>query len=241
MYVDALVFAAHPDDAELAMGGTISKLVKNNLNVGIIDLTRGELGTRGNAEIRKEEANKAAAVMGISIRENLQIPDGGVEVTEVNERKIVIALRKYCPKFIFAPYFNDRHPDHVNTSVLVKRSMFTSGLSKFKTAENGRSQNPSRPLKLYYYMQTYTFEPSFIVDISDMFDIKMQAVQSYSTQFYNPKSNEPATFISSPGFISNIEARAKFYGFQIGKSYGEPFYSEEKVELDLVGLLKGKK
>jgi len=241
MNLDVLIFAAHPDDAELAMGGTISKLMKNNLKAGIIDLTRGELGTRGNADIRRKEAVRAAGVMGISIRENLQIPDGGVEVTVENERKIVIAIRKYRPKFIFAPYFNDRHPDHVNTSKLVKRAMFTSGLSKFKTSEQEISQNPFRPAKLYYYMQTYTFEPSFIVDISDVFEIKMKAVNSYSTQFYNPKSNEPETFISSPQFISNIEARAKFYGFQIGKEYGEPFYSEEKVELDLVWLLKSRK
>lgn len=238
MNLDILVFAAHPDDAELTMGGTIAKLVNNNLKAGIIDLTRGELGTRGNADIRQEEAVKAAGVMGITIRENLQIPDGSVEVTVENVHKVVIALRKYRPKFIFAPYFNDRHPDHVNTSKLVKRSLFTSGLNKFKTFEKEAPQHPYRPAKLYYYMQAYTFEPSFIIDISDTFETKMKAVRSYSTQFYNPKSNEPDTFISSPEFIANVEARAKFYGFQIGKKYGEPFYSEEKVELNLVGLLK---
>ena len=238
MNLDILVFAAHPDDAELAMGGTISKLTKNNIKVGIIDLTRGELGTRGNPDIRQKEAFKAAIALKISNRENLLIPDGNVSTSVENEKKVIIAIRKYCPKIIFAPYFNDRHPDHVNASKLIKRAMFTSGLQKIKTFVKKVEQTPYRPKKLFYYMQTYTFEPSFIVDISDVFDTKMKAVKAYETQFYNPRSSEPETFISTPGFISNIEARAKFYGFKIGKQYGEPFYSEEDIELNLVDLIE---
>ncbi len=238
MKLDVLVFAAHPDDPELAMGGSIVKLTKNGIKVGIVDLTRGELGTRGNADIRKTEAAKAAKVLGLSARENLSIPDGNVEESVENELKIVVTLRKYRPTIIFAPYYNDRHPDHINTSRLVKRSMFASGLAKLESFENGKAQEPFRPAKLYYYMQTYTFDPSFIVDISDVYEAKMEAVKSYGTQFYNPQLNEPETFISSRNFMSNIEARAKFYGFKIGKSFGEPFFSEEDVELDLVGMIK---
>jgi bacillithiol biosynthesis deacetylase BshB1 len=240
MYIDALVFAAHPDDAELAMGGTIAKLTKNDFKVGVIDLTRGELGTRGNAETRQREAFNAAISLKINLRENLEMPDGDIRNTKENLMKIIISIRKFKPKIIFAPYFNDRHPDHIDASNLVKRAMFSSGLSKIKTFDKEVPQNHYRPEKLFYYMQTYTFEPSFIIDITETFDQKMKAVECYSTQFHNPKSLEPETFISRPEFINYIKSKAEFYGFYIGKKYGEPFFCEEKIELDILGLLSKK-
>jgi len=237
MNLDVLVFAAHPDDAELAMGGTIASFTNDGFNVGIIDLTRGEMGTRGNADIRQKEALEAAKILKTSIRENLLIPDGDIEISNGNVQKIVLPIRKYRPKIVFAPFYNDRHPDHIGASNLIKRAMFVSGLEKIKTFEGESTQRAYRPAKLYYYMQTYTFEPSFIVDISNFFETKMNAVWAYSTQFHNPESNEPETFISSPEFIEYVDARAKFYGFQIGKKFGEPFYCEEKIELNLNGML----
>ncbi|MDY0082963.1 MAG: bacillithiol biosynthesis deacetylase BshB1 [Ignavibacteriaceae bacterium] len=232
MNLDVLVFAAHPDDAELAMGGTIAHLTKNNIKVGIIDLTKGELGTRGTAETRQKEAFDAALILKIAVRQNLGIPDGAIENTKENLMKVICAIRKYKPRIVFAPYFNDRHPDHIDASNLVKRAMFSTGLTKIKTFEKEIPQNHYRPEKLFYYMQTYTFEPSFVYDISDTFDIKMKAVECYSTQFHNPRSLEPETFISKPEFLKYIRSRAEFYGFSIGKNYAEPFFCEEKIELD---------
>lgn len=238
MNLDVIVFAAHPDDAELSMGGTIAKLTQNNFKVGIIDLTRGEMGTRGTPEIRQKEAFQAAVVLKIAIRENLLIPDGNIQSSKENLIKVIMAIRRYKPKIIFAPHFEDRHPDHIDASVLIKKAMFQSGLPKIKTFDKEVAQNACRPLHMYQYMLTYTFNPTFIVDISDTFRVKMNAVEAYASQFHNPKSTEPETFISQPHFIKYIESRASFYGFQIGKSYGEPFYSEEKIELDIVSLLK---
>jgi len=237
MNLDVMVFAAHPDDAELAMGGTIARFANDGFSAGIIDLTMGEMGTRGNADIRQKEASKAAKILKTSIRENLLIPDGDIEISNENIRKVVMLMRRYRPKIVFAPYFNDRHPDHIGASNLIKRAMFLSGLEKIKTSESEIAQRAYRPAKLFYYMQTYTFEPSFIVDISNFFETKMKSVWAYSTQFHNPKSSEPETFISSPEFIDYIDARAKYYGFQIGKKFGEPFYCEEKIELNLNGML----
>ena len=237
MNLDVLVFAAHPDDAELSMGGTIAKLTSQNFKVGLIDFTRGELGTRGSADIRQKEAFQAALSLKIAVRENLNIPDGNIEKNQQNLVKVIMAIRKYRPKIIFAPYFNDRHPDHVDASSLVKQAMFSTGLMKIKTFDKEVAQQAYRPNKLFYYMQTYTFDPSFIVDVSSCFEIKMKAVNSYSSQFFNPKSTEPETFISKPGFIQYIESRAQFYGFQIGKQYGEPFFCEEKIEFEPASLL----
>lgn len=237
MNLDVLVFAAHPDDAELGMGGTIAKLTKNNLKVGIVDLTKGELGTRGTAESRQQEAFNAGITLKIALRENLGIPDGDIKNTKENLMKIIIELRKYKPKIVFAPYFNDRHPDHIDASNLIKRAMFSTGLAKIKTFDKEVPQNHYRPSKLFYYMQSYSFDPTFILDISDTFDLKMKAVECYGSQFHDPKSKEPETFISRPEFINYIKSRAEFYGFAIHKTYGEPFFCEEKIELDLVSLL----
>jgi bacillithiol biosynthesis deacetylase BshB1 len=234
MNLDVLIFAAHPDDAELSMGGTIAKLSKNNLKVGLIDFTQGELGTRGTPEIRQKEAFQAAISLKAALRENLHIPDGTVQPTKENVIKAVMCIRKYRPRIIFAPYFNDRHPDHIGASKLVKDAFFFSGLEKIKTFDHEKKQDAYRPKKIYYYMQTFTFEPSFIIDISDHFEDKMNAIKAYSSQFYDPKSVEPETFISKPIFMKYITSRAELYGFKIGKEYGEPFFSEETMELDII-------
>ncbi|KAB2909281.1 MAG: bacillithiol biosynthesis deacetylase BshB1 [Ignavibacteriales bacterium] len=238
MKVDALIFAAHPDDAELGMGGTIAKMTANGLKVGIIDLTAGELGTRGSAEIRKHEAINASVVLKIAARENFHLPDGDVTPIRENYMKLVHAIRKYRPNVIFAPYFNDRHPDHIEASHLAKKAYFFSGVGKVITYENKKPQVPYRPQALYYFMQTYEFEPSFIVDISDYFAQKMEAMKAFSSQFYDPKSKEPETFISQKGFMEFIEARARVYGFRIGKTYGEGFLTEEAVEYDIVHAIR---
>ena len=238
MNLDVLIFGAHPDDAELAMGGTIANLTKSDLKIGIIDLTQGELGTRGTAETRQKEAFNAAITLKVAIRKNLEMPDGDIKNSEENLMKVIIAIRKFKPKILFAPYFNDRHPDHIDASHLIKRAMFSTGLSKIKSFDKEVPQNHYRPEKLFYYMQTYTFDPTFIVDISETFDLKMKAVECYGTQFHNPKSKEPETFISRPEFINYIKSRAEIYGFSIGKRFGEPFFCEEKIEYDMVNLLR---
>ncbi len=238
MKLDVLVFAAHPDDAELSMGGTIAKFSGEGLKVGIADFTQGELGTRGTPETREQEANSASEILGITLRENLALKDGEIKAEKDAMLKVVNLIRKYTPAIIFAPYSNDRHPDHIGASALVKQAMFFSGLPKIETFDNGTLQTAYRPKKLFYFMQTYQFDPKFIVDISNTFETKMKSVYAYGSQFYNPESKEPETFISQPKFVKYLEARARVYGFQIGKEYGEPFYCEEEIELDLIGLLK---
>lgn len=230
MKLDILVFAAHPDDAELSMGGTIARFTSNGLKVGIADLTKAELSTRGNTTVRKKETDEASRILKLKVRENLGLPDGNISSTEVPLKKVVSIIRKYEPKIVFAPYLNDRHPDHIDASSLVKRAMFSSGLEKFKTNLNGKSQPPYRPKKIFYYMQTYLFEPSVIVDITEYFDIKMKSCRAYKSQFHNPELKKEDTFISKPEFLDYVEARAKFYGFQIRKKFGEPFYCEEAIE-----------
>lgn len=238
MFLDVLVFGAHPDDAELSMGGTIAKMSFNGLKVGIIDLTRGEMGTRGNADTRQKEAFQAGIALKIALRENLSLPDGNIVKNQENVLKLIMMIRRFQPKIMFAPYFNDRHPDHIQTSLLTKEAFFYSGLAKMKTFDKGTPQKAYRPKKLYYYMNTYCFEPSFVVDISDTYETKMKAIRAYTTQFFDPNSVEPETFISQPEFMNYITSRAQNYGFRIGKKYGEPFFSEELVELDLVSMLK---
>ena len=239
MNIDFLAFAAHPDDAELSMGGTIAKLTGAGRSFGIIDLTEGEQGTRGNTHTRYKESEDASKILGLNIRENLKLRDGNIFVDEGNTQKVISIIRKYRPKIIFAPYINDRHPDHIETSRLIKRAFFQAGLPKIPTEYEGTIQEAYRPAKIFYFAQTYEFHPTFIVDISDSFNIKMKAIKAYKTQFHVEGFNieEPETFISTPEFIQYIEARAKTYGFKIGKKYGEPFYSEELIELDLINYM----
>ena len=237
MNLDVLIFAAHPDDAELSMGGTIVRFTSKGLSIGVVDLTKGEMSTRGNTSLRAKETKAASKILKLKVRENLNLQDGNITVSKESLKKVVRLIRKYKPKIVFAPYFNDRHPDHIDASNLVKRAVFKSGLEKFKTSNESKSQHPIRPKNFFYYMQTYLFEPSVIVDISDYFETKMKAVLSFKSQFYNPSLKKEETFISRPEFLEYIEARARFFGFQIGKIYGEPFYCEEAIEYDFLNLL----
>lgn len=229
--LDLLVFAAHPDDAELCCGGTIAAITAMGKRAGIIDLTMGELGTRGTVRTRQNEAKKASAVLGVHTRVNLKIPDGNITNNPANRLKVIRVLRLYRPSIIFLPHHIDRHPDHSKTHELVKESVFYSGLSKIKTS----GLEPYRPARTYFYMQSSVFEPNVILDVSPFFEIKMNAVKCYSTQFHTGdskhKRNEPETFISSRSYMEYIEARMRFYGFQIGVKYGEAFYAEEKLKL----------
>jgi len=233
MNFDILIFAAHPDDAELGMGGTIAKLVAEGKSVGIIDFTEAELSSNGTVESRIKETEEASRVLKVAMRENLKVPDGKVKVEEEIVKKVVSLLRQYKPRVVFAPYFNDRHPDHIGASKIVKEAVFFSGLKKIETKLDGEIQTIHRPEKLFYYMQTYEFTPSFVVDISNHFETKMEAVRAYKSQFFNPDEKGELTFISDPKFIKYLEARARYFGFQIRKEYGEPFFSEEAIELDI--------
>jgi bacillithiol biosynthesis deacetylase BshB1 len=232
--LDALFFAAHPDDAELCCGGTIAKLEKIGKKTGIIDLTRGELSTRGNLLKRKRETIAASKVLGIQVRENLNIEDGNIENSYSNRLKIIKAIRRYRPTVIFFPHFHDRHPDHNNVHILVKEASFYSGLNKIKT----NNLPPHRPIHNIYYMQTYIFEPNLIIDISDTYKTKIEAINCYGTQFYNEKNKNKSmqTFISSKEFMEYIEARAKFYGFQIGVKYAEAYMSERLIKFNPLSL-----
>ena len=232
MKLDILIFAAHPDDAELGMGGTIARLTSEGKSVGIIDFTEAELSSNGTVESRRIETENASKVLNITFRENLKMPDGKVKVSDEIVHTVITRIRKHQPKIIFAPYFNDRHPDHIGASKIVKEAVFFSGLVKIETELDGSMQQINRPDKLYYYMQTFEFAPSFIVDISNHFEAKMKSVRAYKSQFYNPNESGELTFISDPKFIKYLEARARHYGFQIRKEYGEPFFSEEAIELD---------
>lgn len=237
MKLDVLIFAAHPDDAELSMGGTIAKLSNAGLNVGIIDLSGGELGSRGTIETRKVEAQNASEILKLTHRENLGFKDGDIKFNNEFVRVVVSRIRRFKPEIIFAPYKNDRHPDHIGTSQLVKEAMFFSGLQKVITEYEFKGQEAFRPKKLFYYMQMYEDNPSFVINISETFDAKMQAIRAYVTQFHNPEIEGPETFISQPNFLKFIEARARYFGFKIGKDYGEPFYCEEEIEFDLINFI----
>lgn len=225
---DALFFAAHPDDAELNCGGTILSLIASGKSVGIVDLTLGELSTRGNLKLRKKETDKASSLLGINFRENLKIADGNIEINNANKIKLIRVIRKYKPEIIFAPYPSDRHPDHINASDLIRESFFYSGLGKIKTGD----LNPYRPSKIYYYRNAVDMPVSFIFDISKTFSKKLQVMQCYDSQFYNSESKEPQTFISSKLFEKEVEARARHFGFKIGAEYGEPFYSDSDLKIE---------
>ncbi|MCW8803477.1 MAG: bacillithiol biosynthesis deacetylase BshB1, partial [Ignavibacteriaceae bacterium] len=220
-----------------SMGGTITRFTAQGLKVGVVDLTRAELSTRGNVITRAKETSVASKVLNLKVRGNLGIKDGNISLTQDSLKKVVSLIRKHKPVLVFAPYFNDRHPDHIDASMLIKRAVFSSGLEKFKTTIAGKSQLPYRPKKIFYYMQTYIFEPSFIVDISEHFQTKMKSCKAFTSQFHNPSLKNEDTFISKPEFLDYVEARAKFYGFQIRKKYGEPFYCEEDIEYDFTDLL----
>jgi len=226
MKLDILAFAAHPDDVELSCAGTLIKHIEAGYKAGIIDLTRGELGTRGSAEIRDKEAQKAGAVIGIHARENLGMRDGFFEINEENKLAVVRMIRKYRPEIILANAIDDRHPDHGRGSKLVSDACFLSGLIKVSTQLDGKIQEAWRPKVVYHYIQDRNMTPDFIFDVTGTMEKRVQAIMSYSSQFYNPESNEPETAISSKIFLEALKTRALEYGRLIGAEYGEGFVAE---------------
>lgn len=231
MKLDLLAFGVHPDDIELSCAGTLLVEKKNGKKVGIIDLTQGELGTRGNVQTRKEEAANSANILGVDIRENLEMADGFFRNDEENQRKIIKVLRKYRPEIILCNALEDRHPDHGRSASLVNDATFLSGLQKIKTTgEKNEEQEAWRPKYIFHYIQDRYFEPDFVVDVSEVFDKKIEAIDAFSTQFFNHESNSgPQTYISSPEFLESVINRSKMFGKMIGVKYAEGFISKKMI------------
>jgi bacillithiol biosynthesis deacetylase BshB1 len=225
--VDVMAFGPHPDDIELGCGGTLIKLTDAGHSVVLVDMTRGEMGTRGTAEARKAEAAAAAKIVGALARENLELQDGNIRVSEQARRKVVQAVRKYRPKLVFMPYYEDRHPDHYHTSELAYEGLFLAGLTRYDTG-----QERYRPSKVLYYMRWHEFEPTFIVDISAQFDRKMEAVYAYTTQFRSDDPSYEQTRLTSPQHHWEIVHRMGYYGSLIGKQYGEGFLVRGRMEVE---------
>lgn len=237
---DMVVFAAHPDDAELSCGGAIAQMAAVGKNVAIVECTRGEMGSRGTPEQRRNEAIAAASILGLAERWNLAIPDGGIHRSSENLHKIVAAIRYFEPTILLFPAGYDRHLDHEDAHNLVRTAVFQSGLTKIQTEVFGQSQPPYRPQQLFCYMQTYEFEPHFYINISEYFSVKMQSIYAHASQVFvpgaNSYSNEPETFISSPSFMNFIESRARHFGGKIGVEYAEGFLSIEPLAFSSLNL-----
>ena len=236
--IDILAIGAHPDDVELCAGGTLISHKKKGYTTGILDLTRGEMGTRGTAEIRDQEAAEAAKILGLDIRENLGFKDVYFENDEFHRIELVKRIRKYQPKIVLANAPEDRHPDHGRAARLIEDACFWAGLEKIITLDDeGEPQMPHRPEKVYHYIQSRSLAPDFYVDISDVYEQRTEAYKAYKSQLYDPESDEPETYISSSDFFSMLEARAREYGNRIGVKYAEGFITRGFLGVtDLSGL-----
>ncbi len=234
MKLDILAIGAHPDDVELSCSGTIAKEVDRGKKVGILDLTRGELGTRGTPEIRDQEAKKAAEILGVTIRENLSFRDGFFVNDEKHQLEIIKVLRKYRPEIVLCNAVTDRHIDHAKASKLASNACFLSGLKKVETVVEEKIQAPWRPKYVYHYIQWKNIEPDFVVDVSEYIEKKIQSVEAYGSQFYDPNSKEPSTPISSKNFLDSIRYRAADLGRIIGVNYAEGFSVERYVAVDSI-------
>ncbi len=230
--VDILAFAAHPDDIELSASGTLMKHIAHGKKVVIVDLTQGELGSRGTIETRYAEAKHADEIMGVLERVNLKMPDGFFEINEANKRLIIQQIRRFRPKIVLANAISDRHPDHGRGSKLVSEACFLSGLRKINTEWKGADQLAFRPEAVYHYIQDHYLRPDFVIDVSDYVDRKMEAIQAYKTQFHNPNSSEPQTPISGEEFLDFIKGRMLQYGRSIGVKYAEGFQVERLIGVD---------
>lgn len=239
MKLDILVFGAHPDDAELGAGATIAKEVSKGKKVGIVDLTRGELGTRGSAEIRDKEAANAAKILGIAVRENMEFADGFFVNDKDHQLELIKIIRKYRPEIVLCNAVDDRHIDHARGSKLVSDACFLSGLVKIDTKMDGDDvwQEAWRPKVVYHYIQWKNLEPDFVVDVSGFIEKKTEAIMAYSSQFYDPNSDEPETPISSKNFTESVNYRARDLGRIIGVEYAEGFTVERFVAVDSLGDL----
>jgi len=232
MKLDILAFGAHPDDVELSCGGTLLVEKLNGKKTGIIDLTQGELGTRGTAEIRKKEAAAAAKILQVDVRENLALADGFFQNDEAHQKKIIAVIRKYQPEIVLCNAPDDRHPDHGKGARLVADAVFLSGLRKIVTTDNGATQEVWRPKYVFNYLQDKYLTPTFVIDITKVIDQKIDSVKAYGTQFHNPDLNEPQTYISTPDFMDSVLYRAKMLGKMIGVTYAEGFISNKMIGFD---------
>lgn len=237
MKLDILAFGAHPDDVELGCGGTIAKEVAFGKKIGIVDLTRGELGTRGTAEIRDKESEAAAKILGVQFRENLNMRDGFFINDEEHQLKVIQMIRKYQPEIVLCNAVDDRHIDHGKGSKLVSDACFLSGLRKIETNFQGENQMAWRPKVIYHYMQWKNAQPDFVVDITGYNEIRVKAILAYSSQFYNPDSKEPETPIASKNFLESLNYRAQDLGRLIGKDFAEGFTVERYLAVNSLGDL----
>ena len=230
--LDVLAFGVHPDDIELGCSGTILATIAEGKKVGIVDLTRGELGTRGSAEIRDKEAANAAKILKVSVRVNLRMADGFFQNDEYHQKKVIEVIRKFEPEIILCNAPEDRHPDHGRSSKMISDAAFLSGLRKIETTEGGIIQEAWRPKYVFHYIQDRFLQPSFVVDISRYMDEKIESVLAYKTQFFNSELDEPQTYISSPEFLDSVKARAMMLGKRIGVKFAEGFISEKIVGIN---------
>jgi bacillithiol biosynthesis deacetylase BshB1 len=234
MQLDILAFGAHPDDVELYAAGTLAKMAAQGYATGIVDMSRGELGTRGSSALRAREARNAARVLGLKVRENLGLPDGRIPVTPQARLLVIRMLRKYRPEIVLVHHWDERHPDHVSTSRLVTEAAHHAGLAKIQTG-----QQRFRPNSILYFMLPAHQPPSFIVDVSDFTEQRLAAIRSYRSQLFDPESREPATYLSHPDFVTQVETVHSYYGALIGRARGEGFYTRGVMEvLDPVVFFK---
>lgn len=232
--LDILAFGAHPDDIELGAGGTLIAHKKMGYSFGIIDLTLGELGTRGTTQIRLKEAATASKIMGSTVRENLTFKDGFFQNDAKHQLAVIKMIRKYRPDVVICNSLEDRHPDHGRAGALLEESCFYAGLEKIKTG----TLQPWRPKQILHYIQYQDLKPTILIDISEAMELKMKAIRAHSSQFYDPKSKEPSTLISQPEFLENLKNRASYYGQYIGARYAEGFITKKMIGLkDLSNLL----
>lgn len=234
MKLNLLAIGVHPDDVELGCSGTLINEIRLGKKAGIIDLTQGELGTRGTIETRYQEAANAAKIIGVEVRENLKMRDGFFRNDEEHQLKLISSIRKYKPDIVFSNVLHDRHPDHGRAGQMIAQCCFLSGLSKISTKdENGKEQERWRPAYVLHYIQDYYHEPDVLIDITDVFEQRMRSIEAYTTQFHNPdgENDGPQTYISTPDFLEAIIARARMFGKRIGVKYAEGFISEKKLGL----------
>ena len=229
MKLDILAISAHPDDIELSCSGTLIAHKTQGYTTGILDLTEGEMSTRGTPATRQKESAEASEIMGLSMRENLGLSDAKFDLSFENQLRVIKVLRKFRPEIILANALYDRHPDHVRAAQLIEEAVFKSGLVKIETEDNGQNQSPWRPKKVYHYIQSVSSEPDFICDISAHMEEKMAAIRVFKSQFFDPKSKEPDTYISNPDFLKLIEARSREWGHRIGVSFGEGFVQRQSL------------
>lgn len=234
MKLDILAIGVHPDDVELGCAGVLIKEIHRGKKVGILDLTQGELGTRGTLETRYEEAAKAAQIMGVLVRENLKMRDGFFKNDEQHQLLLIKSIRKYQPDIIFGNILLDRHPDHGRAGQLIKDACFLSGLAKIETTgEDGTPQEKWRPRYVFQYIQDWYYEPDVLIDISDTLELKMEAIKAYATQFHTSQDDGdgPVTYISTPGFMESVVARSRLFGKRIGVNHAEGFVSDKPIGL----------